>query len=79
MKLTSLFLAKKVKIIILITNDGIVVHSNVFALLYKSDPEIADAKLKPSDIGDCVSPKKAPQQIAPTITGAGIPIDVAIP
>ena len=67
------------KITILIIRAGIVEQSIFFAALYTSESEMAAEKLKPSDIGDWASPKNEPQQIAPTVTGAGIPIEVAMP
>ena len=42
-------------------------------------PEMAVAKLQPSDMGDWVSPKKEPQTTAPATMGAGMPRPMPMP
>ena len=42
-------------------------------------PVVAAARFVVSDIGDILSPKKAPETIAPTIRGAGTPMLMPTP
>ena len=65
--------------IIEITKEGIVVYIIYFICVNKSVPAMAEAKLVVSDNGDILSPKYAPDIIAPPISPVGIPRTFPIP
>jgi hypothetical protein len=73
---------KKFKIINtirLIVIVGIVVIVKYLMCVNRSDPEIAGARFVVSLNGDNLSPKYAPEMIAPAAIPVGIPIAFAIP
>ena len=62
-----------------ITKLGPVVHTICRICENKSVPAIAGAKFVVSDNGDILSPKYAPEIIAPAVTAGESPKPVAIP
>ena len=61
------------------TKAGIVVHIIFLMCLNKSDSPIAAAKFVESDKGDILSPKIAPEMIAPATNAGLTPIVIPIP
>ena len=62
-----------------ITVAGTVVYIMEPMWSYRGVPDISAATLVVSDRGDILSPKKAPEQTAPAISGAEMPILVPTP
>lgn len=62
-----------------IKNAGIVVHIIFLIWAKSSDPATAEAKLVESDNGDILSPKIAPDKIAPATKAGFKPIVIPIP
>lgn len=60
-------------------NDGIVDHIMFLMWSKRSLPAIADARLVESDSGDILSPKTAPEIMAPAISGGLMFIAIPIP
>ena len=59
--------------------DGVVVHS-IEPMCSKSVvPDIADARFVVSENGDCLSPKYAPEMIAPAVIAGSIPRPAPMP
>ena len=76
MEVPSLVKPRKAKIISERTNAGIVVHIIFLMWAKRSEPATAEAKLVESESGDILSPKTAPEMIAPAVN-AGLTPNVA--
>jgi hypothetical protein len=68
---------EKIKVVIRML--GMVVLVICLICVKSSTDETPDAKFVVSDIGDILSPKQAPQIIAPATHGAGMPIAIPAP
>ena len=62
-----------------IEKEGIVVSIIYLMCVNKSDPDIAGARLVVSERGDILSPKYAPDIIAPPINPGGSPKALPVP
>ena len=60
-------------------NAGMVVHIMFLMCAKRSEPATAEAKLVESDSGDILSPKTAPEMMAPAVNAGLIPRVVPIP